>query len=104
MNETDVIGRQLQTFNGDDFIMIDELRERDRPSRLTMCQENNLLTGFQVFYGEYDEIAGSAHGDLSTECTNTLINQEVWEIIFYGSDAGQNVEGMEVVLQPFKDA
>ena len=103
MNVTEVAGRQLQTFNGDDFIMIDELREKDRPSRLTMCTENNLLTGFQVFYGEYDEIAGSAHGDLSTECTNILINQEVWEVIFYGSASGQYVEGMEVILQPLRD-
>lgn len=107
MNVTTVVDlnrRQLQSFKGDDFIMINDLREKDRPSRLTTCVDGDTLTGFQVFYGEYDEIAGSAHGDLSTDCTNSLINEEVWKVIFYGSaDGRQYIEGMEVVLQPFRD-
>ena len=81
--------RQLQSFTGDDYIMLGELRDSDRPSRLTTCVDGETLTGFQVWYGEYDEIAGSAHGDLSTECTNTLINQEIWKVIFYGSADGK---------------
>ena len=81
--------RQLQSFTGDDYIMLGELRDSDRPSRLTTCVDGETLTGFQVWYGEYDEIAGSANGDLSTECTNTLINQEIWKVIFYGSADGK---------------
>ncbi len=108
MNVTTVLEnnrRQLQSFKGDDYIMIGSLREADRPSRLTTCVDGDTLTGFQVFYGEYDEIAGSAHGDLSTECTNNLINEEIWKVIFYGStDGRQYIVGMEMVLQPFRDA
>ena len=107
MNVTTVLEdnrRQLQSFKGDDYIMINDLREKDRPSRLTTCVNGDTLTGFQVFYGEYDEIAGSAHGDLSTECTNYLINEEIWKVIFYGSSDGkQYIVGMEMVLQPFRD-
>lgn len=104
MNVTTVTNRELQSYTGDDYIMIGELRAEDRPSRLTTCVDGEILTGFQVFYGEYDEIAGAAHGDLSTECTNTLINQEIHMVNFYGSEDGKTyIVGMEVVLQPFRD-
>ena len=79
-------GRRLAaTYTGDDYIMIDSLGPFDGPSRITMCTENDILTGFQVFYGTYNEIAGSSHGDLSTECINTEINTEVESITIYGS-------------------
>ncbi len=91
LNETEVRdeGRRLAaaagTFNGDDYIMLNSLRPNDRPTRLTTCvNDESILAGFQVFYGDYDEIAGSAHGDLTGECTNTPINQEIWKVIFYG--------------------
>ncbi len=107
MNVTTVLEsnrRQLASFKGDDMIMLSSLREADRPSRLTTCVDGDTLTGFQVFYGEYDEIAGSAHGDLSTECTNNLINEEIWKVNFYGSaDGKEYIVGMEMLLQPFRD-
>ena len=84
--------------------MVPELGPTDGPSRITMCTENALITGFQVFYGEYNEIAGSSHGDLSTDCTNTLINTNVAEIALYGSATGQYLDGMTITLQPLEDA
>ncbi len=79
-------GRRLAgTYTGDDFIMIDSLGPFDGPSRITMCTENDILTGFQVFYGTYNEIAGSSHGDLSTDCVNTEINTEIESITIYGA-------------------
>lgn len=96
-------GRMLQTFNGDDFIMIPNLGPLDGPSRITMCTEGGILTGMQVFYGTYNEIAGSAHGDLSTDCVNTEINVEIAEIALFGSSSGQYLEGIAITLQPFKD-
>ena len=83
--------------------MIDSLGPNDGPSRITMCTEDGILTGFQVFYGSFNEIAGSAHGDLSTECTNTEINAQVESVAIYGSTSGQYVEGMAIALQPFTD-
>ena len=112
MNVTTVrdSGRRLEaakgSFKGDDFIMLNSLRPNDRPTRLTTCvNDAGNLAGFQVFYGDYDEIAGSAHGDLTGECTNTPINQEIWKVIFYGdaTDRDEYIVGMEVVLQPFFD-
>ncbi len=111
MNETIVRdeGRRLAaakgTFNGDDYIMLNSLRPNDRPTRLTTCvNDDGNLAGFQVFYGDYDEIAGSAHGDLTGECSNAPINQEIWKISFYGpEDKSEYIVGMEVVLQPLKD-
>lgn len=102
---TDVGRRNLQSFSGDDFIMLDSMRENSRPSRLTLCTRDGILTGFQVWYGEYDEIAGSAHGDLSTDCQNSLINQEIWKVNMYGSSGSgaPYIEGIEFELQPFRD-
>lgn len=48
--------------------------------------------------------AGSAHGDLSTDCINSVINVEIVEVNLYGSSSGTNfLEGMSMVLQPFRD-
>lgn len=105
MNSTDILGRRLQIFNGDDFIMLPDLGPLDGPSRITMCTSSaGVLTGFQVFYGTYNEKAGSAHGDLSTNCVNHKINDELREISFFGATSGTPyLEGMSIVMQPFKD-
>lgn len=58
-----------------------------------------------MFYGVFNEKAGSAHGDLSSNCKNHEINTEVREIHFYGSTTGTPyLEGMSLVMQPFRDA
>lgn len=76
-----------------------------------MCEDKGILTGFQVFYGTYDQgKAGSAHGNLGTTCKNTKIAGDfVWKVTFYGQDPNnvasgtQKIEGMEIVTQPFRD-
>jgi len=104
METSDVFGRRLQIFNGDDFIMLADLESLDRPTSITMCQRNGALTGFQVFYGSFSEKAGSAHGDLSTDCVSSVLNVEIVEVSLFGSTTGTPfLEGMSIVLQPFRD-
>lgn len=106
MNSTTVeSGRRLQIFNGDDYIMLPDLGPEDGPSRITMCEARGVLTGFQVFYGTYNPKAGSAHGDLTTDCISSLINEPVIEVAFFGSptQGSSYIEGMTISIQPFHD-
>ena len=106
MTTTTVGGRrELQLFQGDDYIMIPDLDATDSPSRITLCtDQTNLLTGFQVFYGIYNEKAGSAHGNIATNCANHLINAPIVEVQLYGSGSGTPyLEGIVIKLQNYYD-
>jgi len=102
MKKSVVAGRRLApSYSGDDLILLKEesgarLDPYDGPSRITTCEKNGILTGFQVFYGTTQTYkAGSAHGSLDSICKNTPINDEVAEVSFYGTETGGNkVEGM----------
>jgi len=107
MNESVVPGRRLaSSYSGDDLILISENRGTrlspwDGPSRITTCEKNGILTGFQVFYGTTQMYkAGSAHGSLDSVCKNTPLDKEVSEVSFYGSETNgkRQLEGMTMTL------
>ena len=106
MNTTIIESRRLQGNEiGNDYIMIQDLGPFDGPTKITMCASQNVLTGFQVFYGSYAPKAGAAHGDLTTDCIVSYIDDPIIEVAIYGQDNtnGKLIEGITVTLQPLRD-
>ena len=63
------------------------------------------LKGMQVSYGQYSNranaVAGPAHGDLSTGCTDFAITRRVQEIALYKvSDSEAVYRGVKITLDP----
>lgn len=50
-----------------------------------MCSVNGVLSGVQVWYGEYSPIAGLMHGDLgaSDNCNEYVLADPVEEVHVY---------------------
>jgi len=113
MSKLNVRGRELlPSYKGDDMIVVNEgrLGQWDGPNRITLCETNGVLTGFQVFYGPSVKTAGSAHGILDSNCKNEPINGEIIEVNLFGMDPEkksttgyQVIQGMSIVVQPFND-
>ena len=60
------------------------------PSRLYWCSLNNILTGIQIWYGDYNPIVGRQHGDLSVfdDCQEKYFTDPVREINFFVIGSG----------------
>ena len=79
------------------------------PSMIRWCRKDRKLTGFQVWYGEYDPIVGQQHGDISADqdfCQDSLIseNQQVHNVTIYKQFFPDLIIGIKFELRNERDA
>lgn len=68
-----------------DQTIASEILDETSPSKIYMCSVNGVLSGVQVWYGEYSPIAGKMHGDLGTSdnCNEYVLADPVEEVHIY---------------------
>ena len=89
----------------DDREIVSDLKDVARPSKIYWCSLNDVLSGFQVFYGLFDPIVGKQHGDLSTSdtCEQHLLVDEVHEVSIYKQSNPVQVVGMSIKFKNYSD-
>ena len=70
-----------------------------------MCSRNQVLSGFQVWYGEYAPIAGVMHGDLeaSDNCIEHVLADPVQEVHIYKQVSPPQVVGLSIKFKSYTD-
>ena len=70
-----------------------------------MCSRGGVLSGFQVWYGEYSPIAGLMHGDLdaSDNCNEYSLADAVEEVHVYKQVSPAKVVGLAIKFKSYTD-
>lgn len=90
-------------YDRSDLALMASLAPRDGPTRITVCTENGLVAGFQVWYGLFDVKAGPAHGNiLTSSCEekplyNKVVRINVWRW------AEEQYAGLQIVMVDYAD-
>jgi len=81
----------------------------DYPIGIKLCTKNNLLTGMQLTYGEWDSLSKSAlnntkngmeHGDADTGCTYTSFNGESVKMVKTYTSTTNEIQGISIQYGP----
>ena len=89
----------------DDRSIVADLKDVAGPSRIHWCSLDDVLAGFQVFYGLYNPIAGKQHGDLSVAdtCEQHLLVDEVHQVSIYKQSNPVQIVGMSIKFKNYSD-